>query len=62
MDKYNVEDTIRKLNALIPNPNERMSEVAIALMVQLVERSIATTEAAILQVLEDRGIRLNKVN
>ena len=55
MDAKDIEKTIRDLNGCIINPNERMSEAAIHLMVKLVEGTIAATENALREVLMERA-------
>lgn len=58
MDTHDTERTIRDLNDLIKNPGDRMSEVAIDLMVKLVNATIETMNEAMVQFLAENAHQL----
>jgi hypothetical protein len=60
MDRTDIEDTIRQLNACIPDPDERMSEAAISLMVHLMKTTIDTMENEVVKQLTERGLAARK--
>ncbi len=60
MGDPDIERTIRELNSCITNPDDRMSEAAIHLMVKLVQATINTMESATMEAL-DRGFRAKRM-